>query len=160
MAAAIEIDASRVMALADRFRQGPETVDREFLKAMQLSVFAIEAEAKEIVPKDTSDLVRSITSTATPVEGRVGTNKIAYAQVMEYGRRPGAAMPPQGALLEWMRRKGIDQSLEYVIRRAIARNGIAGRHYMQKAFEKLKPQVERNFALASEAVARQLAGGR
>lgn len=159
----IEIDATRVLALADRFREGPELVDREFLKAMQLSVLAIETGAKEMVTDlklvDTGALRQSITSTATPNEGRVGTS-LPYAAVMEYGRRPGAAMPPQGSLLEWMRRKGIDASLEYVIRRAIARNGIAGRRYMQGAFEKLKPQVERNFELASQAVARQLAGGR
>ena len=158
----MEIDATRVLALADRFEQGPALVDREFGKAMQLSVLSIEASAKantqEVPPKDTGFLSQSITTTVTPVEGRVGT-KAPYAAVVEYGRRPGSAMPPEGVLLEWMRRRGIPAELEYVIRRSIARKGTPARRFMERAFKENEQKVRGYFDAAGQAVARQLAGG-
>lgn len=153
------IDAGRVGELAARFEQGPAVLERAFKVAMDASVLAIETSAKEVVPKDTGELRTSITTTATPFEGTVGTNK-PYAPVMEYGRRPGGPMPPQGVLLDWMRRHGIDASAEYVIRRAIARKGIVGKRYMEQAFQKNEARVRQNFEEAGKYVAERLAGGR
>ena len=155
----ISIDAGRIAELAARFEQGPALLEREFGKAMQLSVLAVEGSAKEAAPVDTGNLRRSITSTATPFEGRVGTN-LPYGPVMEHGRSPGAAMPPAGSLLGWMGRKGIPAELEYVIRRAIARNGIAGKRYMEQALQRNEGRIREYFEAAGQAVARQIAGGR
>jgi hypothetical protein len=51
-------------------------------------------------------------------------NSEPQATFVEFGRRPGAKMPPAGALLGWMFRHNWTGS-EYLLRRKIARDGIA-----------------------------------
>ena len=55
-----------------------------------------------------------------------------YAGVIEYGRRPGARMPPEDAIARWAQRKlGLPykraRAVAFVMRRAIARRGLAPR---------------------------------
>src|SRR6185437_10486396 len=68
---------------------------------------------------DTGALARSITSSYTDLTARVyvpmGQPTAVYAPVMEYGRTPGAKMPPPDALVGWMKRHGIDPKLKFVI---------------------------------------------
>ena len=45
-------------------------------------------------------------------------------QFIRSGRRPGAKLPPQGSLLDWMRSRSIPAKAEFPIRRAIAKKGI------------------------------------
>lgn len=52
---------------------------------------------------------------------------------LEYGRRAGARMPPQVDIEEWMAAVGIEQSAQFVIRRAIARRGLPALHIMRNA---------------------------
>lgn len=49
--------------------------------------------------------------------------------VLEFGRRPGARMPPAGVLLPWMARHGIPEDREFVVRRAIGRRGLQGQPF-------------------------------
>src|SRR5262245_14769546 len=64
-----------------------------------------ERQVKVAAPKDTSALARSFT---TQVRGLTATvsSPIGYAAVMEFGRRPGAPMPPPASLAGWARRHG------------------------------------------------------
>lgn len=64
-----------------------------------------------------------------------------YPTVIERGRRPGSAMPPQGALLPWMARHGIPEEAEFPIRRKIAEEGMQGQPFpfAQPAFQAVGP---------------------
>lgn len=93
--------------------------------------------------KDTGTFIKSIKYRTMARAGRITGTIFSDApetlqQVMEYGRRPGAPMPPQGALLGWMARHGIDAKAEFPIRRAISRRGIAGTYAAARAFRKIE----------------------
>ena len=62
-----------------------------------------------------------------------------YITYIESGRRKGAKMPPVEPIVRWCREKGIptDNSTIFLIRRAIARDGIQARPVMAKVFEEL-----------------------
>jgi hypothetical protein len=78
---------------------------------------------------------------------------------MEDGRRAGAAMPPAGALLGWMGRHGVDAKTEFVIRRAIGRKGIKGKHFMQKGRLTIQPKVRTEFVAVRDRIVARLGGG-
>lgn len=60
-----------------------------------------------------------------------------YLTFIESGRRKGAKMPPVEPIVKWARKHGIptDNGTIYLIRRAISRDGIAPRPFMDKVFE-------------------------
>lgn len=59
-----------------------------------------------------------------------------YIAYIESGRRKGAKMPPVEPIVRWARKHGIptDNSTIFLIRRAISRDGIAPRPFMDKVF--------------------------
>ena len=59
-----------------------------------------------------------------------------YLTFIESGRRKGADMPPVEPIIEWAKKHGIptDNGTIYLIRRAISRDGIAPRPFMDKVF--------------------------
>lgn len=62
-----------------------------------------------------------------------------YLVFIESGRRAGAKFPPVEPIVRWCKEKGIptDNSTIFLIRRAIARDGINPRPIMAKVFEEL-----------------------
>ena len=71
------------------------------------------------------------------VDGNVySTAPEGQQSVIEFGRRENRKMPPKGALLGWMQRHGWDPKKEFVLRRAIGRDGIPAIAPFEKAFEK------------------------
>ena len=60
-----------------------------------------------------------------------------YLTFIESGRRKGAKMPPVEPIVKWAKKHGIptDNGTIYLIRRAISRDGIAPRPFMDKVFE-------------------------
>ncbi len=113
-----------------------------------------QREARSATPQDTRTLARSIALDVQPFSARVFT-PLAYAPVMEYGRRPGGPMPPPDALGGWLRRHGIPLSAAFVVARAIARRGIKGRFFMQKGKDAVQSALPR---LISDMEARLKAG--
>ena len=59
-----------------------------------------------------------------------------YLTFIESGRRKGAKFPPVEPIVKWARSRGIptDNGTIYLIRRAISRDGIAPRPFMDKVF--------------------------
>lgn len=157
------VDASAIVVMAQRYQGAGKVIEAEVLAASQRSILAVEGLAKRYVPVDTGHLRRSITSESRPVAGGVravaGTN-VPYAEAVEKGRRAGAAMPPGDVLTGWLRRKGIDPSAEFVIRRAIGRRGIPAKPYLDRAFAELKPRIAAEFAAVPKRVLARLAAGR
>jgi hypothetical protein len=72
------------------------------------------------------------------LEGEVFSTDANQAKVavIEFGRTPGKKMPPKGALLGWMARHGIPEDREFVVRRAIGRDGIPGKFPFRKAWNR------------------------
>lgn len=60
-----------------------------------------------------------------------------YITYIESGRRKGAKFPPVQPIIDWARKRGIptDNSTIFLIRRAIARDGIRPRPIMAQVFD-------------------------
>ena len=71
-----------------------------------------------------------------------------YLKFIESGRRKGADMPPVEAIVEWAKKHGIptDNGTIYLIRRAISRDGIAPRPFMDKVFEDIDYVWDKDWA--------------
>ena len=115
--------------------------------------------------KDIASLVRMVMDSNAGVNQKVGRNTLSdsdiyrtlsvratndgdlvmdivlndYIQYIESGRRKGAKFPPVEPIVRWCKEKGIpsDNSTIFLIRRAIARDGIAPRPIMAKVFDEL-----------------------
>lgn len=83
-----------------------------------------------------------------------------HAEVIQKGRRPGAAMPPKGVLLPWMGRHGIPPEAEFVVRRAIGRRGIPAVDYMDAAADRIRPRFRAALRAAAGRAVRRILGGR
>ncbi len=145
----VDTDMREVDALIRRYGEAAPAVAREMTVAMTRATAQVQHDAQVLVPVDTGHLRRSITTDVTPFVGRVGSN-VPYAPVVEYGRRPGAPMPPSGALDGWARRKGISASAIFAIRLRIARRGIKARPYLVPALERNRVAINQEFDRAIE----------
>lgn len=141
----IDIDVTGVENLARSFAGAKAILDTELETAMVRSVAAIQLDVQTAMPVWQGQARRSIATTATAQKGTVGTNLVHAIVHGETGRRAGAPMPPQGALLAWMASKGIPAEAEFVIRRAIARRGIPASKNFTKAFQSNEPFIRAEF---------------
>jgi len=109
------------------------------------SSFRIQRSAKSSVSVNIGHLRDTIDS--LPINnwlgGKIGTNT-DYAEYIEHGTGPAAGhqryFPPPGSLIYWMKRKGIPENLEYVIRRSIFLKGTKPKPFLYPAFRAEKPQ--------------------
>lgn len=124
----------------------PRLLDPPIHRFLLRSGITLQSEMRRRVRVDTGHGRRSIAYEVERRRVRAGTN-LDYLEVMARGRRPGRRMPPQGALLGWMRRHGIPANREYPLRRAIGRHGIRGDDFDVKAFEASIPQIRGHVAL-------------
>ena len=71
-----------------------------------------------------------------------------YLKFIESGRRKGADMPPVEPIVKWAKKHGIptDNGTIYLIRRAISRDGIAPRPFMDKVFADIDDVWDKNWA--------------
>lgn len=71
-----------------------------------------------------------------------------YLKFIESGRRKGAKMPPVEPIVKWAKKHGIptDNGTIYLIRRAISRDGIAPRPFMDKVFADIDDVWDKNWA--------------
>lgn len=71
-----------------------------------------------------------------------------YLKFIESGRRKGADMPPVEPIVKWAKKHGIptDNGTIYLIRRAISRDGIAPRPFMDKVFDDIDDVWDKNWA--------------
>ena len=87
--------------------------------------------------KSSSDIYKNLQVNATN-DGDLVFDIILndYLKFIESGRRKGADMPPVKPIVEWAKKHGIptDNGTIYLIRRAISRDGIAPRPFMDKVF--------------------------
>lgn len=141
--------------------------DKYITEAMNKSGLLLVSKIKPLTPVYRGALRNSIGSeviheSATSIVGRVGSSLKSeqYPAVMEFGRRPGAKMPPPDALERWVHLKlgTVEGSgVGFVIARSIARKGIKGKRFMKRGWEAGKAQVNKFFEEALEKIADALA---
>lgn len=137
------------------FAKGPEIVQRYLEAFVEEVVQFLTREIKERTPQGIygaqGGLLGSIGNTISGrgtqlVRGVIGTPQ-AYGAIVERGRRPGK-MPPKGVLVRWIEVKlGLDarsaQSVEYLIRRKIARKGTKGAAMFSRALMENEAAIAR-----------------
>lgn len=76
------------------------------------------------------------------------------AEVIEFGRRPGATPPPPDALLPWMARHGFPPEAKFALSKKIGREGLAGQPfpYMRNALEANRRKIEQIFETIGEKI--------
>lgn len=144
----VDIDVTGAENLARSLAGAKPILDAELEGAMVRSVAAVQLDVQTATPVWQGQARRSVTTTASPTKGTIGTNLVHAIVQIETGRRAGAPMPPQGSMLAWMASKGIPEDREYVIRRAISRKGIPARHLFTQAFQSNAPQIRAEFQAA------------
>lgn len=115
--------------------------------------------------KDLMQLVRMVMESNVGINTKTGSNTLINSQIyntlsvkatnngdlifdiilndylvyIENGRRKGAKMPPIEPIVRWAKSKGIptDNSTIYLIRRAIARDGVKARPFMAHVMEEM-----------------------
>lgn len=159
MDAQVIVDTRELDAIVRRFQGAEALLDREVQVALDRSTILVQNDARVRLTNqgaiDTGALRASLTRQVSADEGVVGTNK-SYAPVVEYGRRAGAPMPPEGALLGWMSRHGIAAEKEYAVRRNIRRRGIRARPYLIPALLENVDAIRREFDAAAQRVLQKL----
>ena len=99
------------------------------------------------------------------LRGVVGS-RAPYAGYVEFGRRPGGAMPPwkEGSpLYRWVvrnleSRDGDFESAAFLVARAIARRGIPGRRMFARAFEENQSRIDKRIRELMDEIARVVGG--
>jgi len=71
-------------------------------------------------------LIRSLKFDLTPAPSFLSLQFKAEKHwvFVDEGRKPGGKMPPEAPIRRWLKQKGIDPKLSFVIRRSIAEKGI------------------------------------
>lgn len=90
-----------------RLNAAPVVLAIEMRSALQASLLLIEADARQLAPRDQRRLAGSITNdikgSGLVLEGHAGPS-VQYGRYVEFGRQAGAQMPPVDALIPWVRR--------------------------------------------------------
>lgn len=125
-------------------RLQPSTIAGPLRQLLTAASLTAEAAAIRQAPRWKGHLKRDISSSVSPLQARVFTKREqVYYRVMEFGRRPGAKMPPPNSLRAWAASKGFTGSL-FVLARSIARRGIKGRFFFKagrEAAQRVMPQL-------------------
>lgn len=105
---------------------------KDIMKLVQAAM-----DGKDLASNKGSDIYKNLQVKATN-DGDLVFDIILndYLKFIESGRRKGADMPPVKPIVEWAKKHGIptDNGTIYLIRRAISRDGIAPRPFMDKVF--------------------------
>lgn len=96
----------------------------------------------------------------------VVASRAPYAGYVEFGRRPGGAMPPwrEGSpLYRWVvrnleSRDGNFESAAFLVARAIARRGMRGRRMFARAFEENQGRIDKRIRELVDEIARRVGG--
>lgn len=121
----------------------------EFTKDIMKLVNAVMEGQEFASNKTSSDIYKNLQVNATN-DGDLVFDIILndYLKFIESGRRKGADMPPVEPIVKWAKKHGIptDNGTIYLIRRAISRDGIAPRPFMDKVFEDIDNVWDKNWA--------------
>jgi len=152
--------------------RGPEIIRRDLLAVMHEATSLLEGKVRDKTPQGVygmqgglrASIHGEVVEQGVSVMGIVGHGKGTYGDVVEYGRRPGQKMPPKGALIRWVElRTGLSgkaaQSVEFLIRRKIGKEGFEGAHMFEKTWTECQGALQRMFRRAGFDIAFHLTEG-
>jgi len=150
---------------------GPEVVQKNLGRAMELAVTRVLREVQKLTPGGvTGNLRRSIQKEVqhgsplergTPVTRGIVATSHSYGLVVERGRRAGMGKPPTSPIREWVAYKlGLSgdelERVTHMIRNKIATHGTEGVHMFDRGFDKAWPYVQQVFNEAGIKIVREL----
>lgn len=158
--------------------------NKHFLRAMKKSTITAVSEVTPLVPVGVGARLKNsmgseIEEDAGSIIGKFGSSLKGeeYPSVQNFGRRPGAKMPPLEPLIRWVHVKKLagsysvstrrrlggkktqeqqDHDLAFMIARKIKARGIKGKHFMERGFERAKSRILEYFRQAAEDVLKDL----
>lgn len=145
--------------VADAFKRLPESVLKEVDGALGNGAARIVREARERVPRVTSELTKTIKNTRVSLLEHHITAEKEYASFVEEGtdgttksgkRKKGQVGTLTSAIRAWVKKRNIiprtegmsQDSLAAVIARKIAREGTEPHPFMQPAFDAVAPTLD------------------
>ena len=159
------LDISGVKQIENAIKKMDKAATKGISDEMNAAVLNIQKDAMRSAPSNFSKLRQSIqVDTVNPIFKRVYST-VLYAPYVEFGtsgtKKTQVKIPPgyesfaaqykgKGrsapgeffkAIQFWVKRKGIDPKLTYVIFRAILRNGIKPQPFMIPALERERPRL-------------------
>lgn len=129
MSLSVEFDRRQTGRIRDRLGDGALVREPAEDLLREASEFAAR-EAREGA-RGLGGIPGSISAEVHGLEAKVSSGHAA-ALPMEFGRRPGATMPPPDAFARY------GEEVKFVLARSVARRGIKGRFFMRNAREKLQ----------------------
>lgn len=164
----IEYNLTELRKLAKRY---PEITLDETEKVLNKVVRRLEKEVVERTPGGVGgdaglrgSIHGEIVSFGIPMKAQVGT-PLEYGEVIEYGRRPGKAMPPVEPIAKWARSiLGITDAKEarsvgFAIARKIAVEGFEGAHMFEEAWKENEKWAEDQLRTIPKRVIRRIEDG-
>lgn len=135
MGSSIDVDIRGVNEAIGEIRHMTMRVEgavREVVATAAVTGHRMAVKAVQGKAKDTGALSKSIQWQITNdgFSAQIRTRS-KYAEPTEFGRRPGARMPPASALVGWSRRKIGDGRLAFVVARSIGEKGLPERPFMR-----------------------------
>ena len=155
------LDISGVKQIENAIKKMDKAATKGISDEMSAAVLNIQKDAMRSAPANLGKLRQSIqVDTVNPIFKRVYST-VLYAPYVEFGtgknvrvhakyeafaaqyKGKGRSAPGEffKAIQFWVKRKGIDPKLTYVIFRAILRNGIKPQPFMIPALEREKPRL-------------------
>jgi len=156
--AGFALDISGIKQVEDAIKKIDAKASKGLSDEMSAAALNIEKSAKRMAPGNLGKLRQSINHDTGNSLFKSVFSTVEYAPYVEFGTR-GKARIPAGfeafaaqykgkgakgawkAIEFWIKRKGIDPKLTFVIFRSIMRNGIAPQPFMIPAYEKEKPAL-------------------
>ncbi len=142
----MRIDASDLIALAGRLNGAGGVVMDELDAAMRESTLEVQRVGQQMAPVRTGTLRRSITSTATPTLGTVGTN-LKYAKAVHDGR--GEVRPVRARVLRWVAPGG---AVVFAMRSGPTRPN----PFLRNALNQTRPRIIARYQQVGPRVAKRL----
>jgi hypothetical protein len=135
--------------------KGPEVIQAGLDRLVDMVTMFLLAEVKKRTPQGVygaqggllGSIQADVAAKGTQVVKGTVMSAQKYAEVIEKGRDPGKAWPPEGVLLRWIEAKlgmsGAEaKRVEFLVRRKIGQKGFEGRHMFEKALTENSGRIE------------------
>lgn len=167
----IEIEIKGLEEQLEKFRRFEEIASKHLRASMLKSVTTLRSEIVPLTPVFLGRLRNSINSEVVDdghlsIVGKVGSSLRSeiYPLVMEFGRKPGAKMPPPSALERWVHLQlGVSEKealgVAFKVAWGIHRHGIKARHFMREGYNKSKDRIIGYFNDALKRITEEISLG-
>lgn len=145
----IRADVQGNEQVARAFRRAPRIMRDRTDPFVQRAALELARRARSLAPKASSNLVNSIKPDRIgPMDFLIGPH-VQHGVYVETGTRGGGRFPPEQAILDWVKQRGIQpmfagetqEDAAHRIARKIQRSGTPARPYMEPARQYMQDRV-------------------